>query len=71
MRSPPTAARGAHAGRRVLLSGECAGGGLAVSLAVALAAAGDPPPAAIQVVSPFCDLTVSAPSVTENAASDP
>jgi salicylate hydroxylase len=55
---------------RILLSGECAGGGVAVALAVALRDAGEPLPAGVHVVSPFCDLTVSAPSVGENRASD-
>jgi salicylate hydroxylase len=43
----------------VYVSGECAGGGLAVSLAVALRDAGEQLPAGIHVVSPFCDFTVS------------
>jgi salicylate hydroxylase len=55
----------------ILLSGECAGGGLALSLAVSLRAAGATMPTAIHVVSPFCDLTVSSPSIRANAAFDP
>src|SRR5204862_2107434 len=46
----------------VALSGECAGGALAVSLAVRLRDAGTPLPIAIHAVSPFCDLTVSSAS---------
>jgi salicylate hydroxylase len=55
---------------RILLTGECAGGGLAVALAVALRDRGEPPPAGIHVVSPFCDLTVTAPSIGENRVTD-
>jgi salicylate hydroxylase len=60
-----------HADAPILLSGECAGGGLAISLALSLRSAGEPPPSAIHLVSPFCDLTVTAPSILANAASDP
>jgi salicylate hydroxylase len=55
----------------VLVSGECAGGGLAVSLAVALRESGDRLPAAIHVVSPFCDLTVSEENLHPARDSDP
>ena len=47
----------------ILLSGESAGGGLAVALVLALRNAGDPLPAAILSVAPFADLTLSGPSV--------
>ena len=60
-----------HPDAPILLSGECAGGGLAISLAVSLRATGEAMPTAIHVVSPFCDLTVSSPSILANAASDP
>jgi salicylate hydroxylase len=51
----------------ILVSGECAGGGLALALALTLRSAsrqGEPAPgtrmpAGIHVVSPFCDLTLS------------
>ena len=52
-----------------MISGECAGGGLALALAVALRDAGEELPAALHVVSPFCDLTVGAQSAV--ASSDP
>ena len=55
----------------ILVSGECAGGGLAISLAVSLRTTGEAMPAAIHVVSPLCDLTVSAPSILANGAVDP
>jgi salicylate hydroxylase len=55
----------------VLLSGECAGGGLAIALALSARDAGDPMPRAIWVVSPFCDLTVSSPSANAVPGRDP
>jgi salicylate hydroxylase len=57
-----------HAVERVLVSGECAGGGLAVALAVRLRDAGESLPAALHVVSPFCDLTLSG---ARTSATDP
>jgi salicylate hydroxylase len=57
----------------ILVSGECAGGGLALSLALALRDAGDsatPMPAGIHVVSPFCDLALSAEQLG-SAVTDP
>ena len=62
----------------ILVSGECAGGGLALSLALALRDAardGDGPairmPAGLHVVSPFCDLALSAEQLTTAAGTDP
>jgi salicylate hydroxylase len=55
----------------ILLSGESAGGGLAVALALALRTAGDPLPAGILAVAPFTDLTVSGPSVRAFNGDDP
>ena len=49
-----------HPRSAIVVSGECAGGGLAVALALALRDAGEPLPAALYACSPFCDLTVSA-----------
>ena len=60
-----------HPGTPVLLSGECGGGGLAVSLALWLREHGEPLPLAVHVASPFCDLTVSGDSSATNAGSDP
>jgi salicylate hydroxylase len=57
----------------ILVSGECAGGGLALSLALALRDSGRPDsrmPAGIHVVSPFCDLAL-APEHLGTADSDP
>jgi salicylate hydroxylase len=55
----------------ILVSGESAGGGLAVALVLALRTAGDPLPGAILAVAPFSDLTVSGPSVREFNGDDP
>ncbi len=57
----------------ILVSGECAGGGLALALALALRDSGeaaDRMPAGIHVVSPFCDLAQTAEQLT-NVATDP
>ncbi len=59
------------AARSILLSGESAGGGLAVALALALRTAGDPLPAAILAVAPFADLTLSGASVRAFNGNDP
>ncbi|MDP3077309.1 alpha/beta hydrolase fold domain-containing protein [Bradyrhizobium sp.] len=63
-------ARGIPAGS-ILLSGESAGGGLALALALALRTAGDPLPAGILAVAPFTDLTVSGASVRAFNGDDP
>ena len=58
----------------IFVSGECAGGGLALGLALALrdsAGPADRRPAGIHVVSPFCDLAPSAESLESAADSDP
>src|ERR1700736_5793314 len=54
-----------------LVSGESAGGGLAVALVLALRNAGDPLPAAIFAAAPFSDLTLSGPSVRAFNGDDP
>lgn len=55
----------------ILVSGESAGGGLAVALVLALRTAGDPLPAAILAVAPFADLTLSGPSIKAFNGGDP
>jgi salicylate hydroxylase len=58
----------------ILLSGECAGGGLALGLALALRDSGraiSRRPAGIHVVSPFCDLALTAENLDPAADSDP
>lgn len=59
-----------HRSETVIVSGECAGGGLAVALAIRLKEAGIPLPAALHLASPFCDLTVSSETATSFPAQD-
>jgi salicylate hydroxylase len=57
----------------ILVSGECAGGGLALGLALALRDGDGPPtrmPAGIHLVSPFCDLALPADQLA-SGATDP
>jgi len=60
-----------HPSARVIVSGEDAGGGLAIALAVRLRDAGEPLPTALHVVSPYCDLTVTSPSASAMPSADP
>ncbi len=55
----------------VILSGESAGGGLAIALAMAIRTAGEPMPAGIVAISPFADLTLSGPSLRAFSGDDP
>lgn len=54
----------------IFLSGECSGGGLALRLAMALRDSNASRPAALYLVSPFLDMTLSSRSVAENATRD-
>ena len=60
-----------YGAERSIVSGECAGGGLAVAMAVRLRDAGAALPAALHVVSPFCDLTLTSPAANEVSGRDP
>jgi len=60
-----------HRDARIVVTGECAGGGLALSLALALRERGEALPSAIHVVSPFCDLAVSARGFDFDSGTDP
>jgi epsilon-lactone hydrolase len=55
----------------IAVAGDSAGGGLALSLLVALRDAGEDLPAAAALLSPMVDLTVSGASITERADDDP
>jgi len=57
--------------KRIVLSGESAGGGLALALAMAIRGAGLPAPAGVFAVCAFTDLTLSGPSVPAYSGSDP
>lgn len=52
--------------RRVIVGGDSAGGNLAVELAIALRDAGDLPPDALVLLSPWADLTMPGRSFVEN-----
>jgi epsilon-lactone hydrolase len=56
---------------RIVVSGESAGGNLAIELLVACRHEGLPMPAAAVVFSPMTDLSVSGPSYLDKAAVDP
>lgn len=60
----------ARAGR-LFVSGECAGGGLAIALIAALRDADMPVPDAAYLLSPFLDMRLKAPSIDGNAAHEP
>ena len=54
-----------HGAERIVVSGECAGGGLAIAMALRVRDAGATLPAALHAVSPFCDLTLTSPAANE------
>jgi epsilon-lactone hydrolase len=54
----------------LLLGGDSAGGGLAAALTVAVERTGATSPDGLILLSPWCDLTVSAPSYEANATTD-
>ena len=56
---------------RIVLAGDSAGGGLALSTTMNLRDQGGPLPAAIVTLSAWTDMTTSGPSVTERAELDP
>lgn len=56
---------------RTAIAGDSAGGGLALATAVALRDRGGATPAALLLVSPWTDLTQSAPSYETRSAADP
>ena len=55
---------------RIVVAGDSAGGGLALSLLLALRARHDPPPAAAVLFSPWTDLAASGESIIGNDAAD-
>jgi monoterpene epsilon-lactone hydrolase len=60
-----------HAPRRIVVAGDSAGGHLALTLALHAAEAGLPLPAALTLLSPWTDLTMSGDSIARNALLDP
>ena len=57
-----------HSPRRIVVAGDSAGGGLALSLMLALREAGTPLPAAAALFSPWTDLAATGESIRTNAA---
>lgn len=60
-----------HAAQRIVVAGDSAGGHLALTLVLHAVEAGLPAPAALVLLSPWTDLTMSGDSMTTNAARDP
>ena len=59
-----------HPARRIAVAGDSAGGGLAVSLVLRLRAAGEELPGSIGLISPWIDLSCTAPALVRNAGTD-
>ena len=57
-----------HSPQRLVVAGDSAGGGLSLSLMLALRAAGTPLPAAAALFSPWTDLAATGESIRTNAA---
>ncbi|RMD92953.1 MAG: alpha/beta hydrolase, partial [Alphaproteobacteria bacterium] len=55
----------------IVIGGDSAGGGLALATLAHLCQSRRPPPAAAFAFSPWTDMTLSAPSLKENARADP
>lgn len=64
-------ALGAYPVTRLAVAGESSGGGLALATLLAARRRGLPMPAAVLVMSPWVDLTLSGPSLTTKASVDP
>jgi epsilon-lactone hydrolase len=62
--------RNGHAANEVVIAGDSAGGGLALSTALALKDAGRPLPAALVAISPWADMTLSGDSMASRAHTD-
>ncbi|MFW2390687.1 MAG: alpha/beta hydrolase [Polyangiales bacterium] len=56
---------------RIALAGDSAGGGLAFATAIAIRDAGLPAPSSVALISPWVDLSASAPAIEANAKIDP
>lgn len=67
---PPDAKHGAVDPKRLTIAGDSAGGGICLALLCLLRDAGRPLPAGAILVSPWCDLTHSFPSILTNTGTD-
>ena len=65
------ALRAEHPGRRMILMGDSAGGGLALGLAEYLAAAGEPLPERLILFSPWVDVSMENPEIADYVPVDP
>lgn len=59
-----------YAAENIVLVGESAGGNLALGLMQALSNAGEPLPRGLALSSPWCDMTLSFPSIWHNSSID-
>ena len=67
---PPGTKHAAIPPSMIVIGGDSAGGGLALALLQVIRDAGLPAPAGGVLISPWCDLTHSFPSIHENTATD-
>ncbi|GAA5832209.1 hypothetical protein JCM11251_004280 [Rhodosporidiobolus azoricus] len=70
IRPPPGAKHRAVDPAKITLCGDSAGGGMSLALLCLLRDAGLPMPAGALLISPWCDLTHSFPSILENTETD-
>ncbi|SGY34354.1 BQ5605_C002g01619 [Microbotryum silenes-dioicae] len=56
--------------KKLVIAGDSAGGGLTLALSCLIRDAGLPAPAGIVLISPWCDLTHSFPSILQNTETD-
>ncbi|GAA5887509.1 hypothetical protein JCM6882_001435 [Rhodosporidiobolus microsporus] len=70
IRPPPGAKHRAVDPSKITLCGDSAGGGMSLALLCLLRDAGLPMPAGCILISPWCDLTHSFPSILENTETD-
>ena len=59
-----------HEAQHIAVAGDSAGGGLTMALLLRLRDAGEELPGSVGLISPWLDLTCSAPAITTNAATD-
>ena len=60
-----------HAPHNIIIAGDSAGGGLTLATAVAIRDSQMPQPAALVLISPWVDLTLSGESINSRASRDP
>ncbi|KAI0653965.1 hypothetical protein C8Q70DRAFT_926701 [Cubamyces menziesii] len=70
IRPPPGALHTPVSPSNIILAGDSAGGGLCIALMQVIRDAGLPQPAGAVLISPWCDLTHSFPSIHLNTATD-